>query len=229
MTFELPPLPYPTNALEPQISRAALELHHGKHHAAYVKSLNEFVRASKSTNRSLEEIIKASASGPLHDNAAQHFNHSFYWNCLRPAGGGKPTGILGERIRKGFGTFDSFTRRFATVAAGQFASGWVWLTTNADGSLAVEASSNADTPLGTGRTPLVTCDVWEHAYYVDYRNERDKYVEAFWSLVNWDFVAANLTAADGAAAAKSEEAIDQTLADSFPASDPPSIQRPQDH
>ena len=222
MTFELPPLPYPTDALEPRLSRKTLELHHGQHHAAYVKALNELVRGTRFADRPLGEIIKMSASGPLHDNAAQHFNHSFYWKCLGPAGGENPSAILGEKIRRGFGSFDEFSRRFATVAAGQFGSGWAWLVMNADGSLAIEASTNADTPIGTGRTPLLTCDVWEHAYYLDYRNERGKYLEAFWSLVNWDFVATNLSAVEGGAS-KSEAAIDQTLADGFPASDPPSI------
>lgn len=223
MTFELPSLPYAPDALEPLLSRTTLELHHGKHHAGYVKALNELVRSARFTDRSLDEIIEMSEPGPLHDNAAQHFNHSFYWNCLRPAGGEMPTGILDARIREGFGSFDEFRRRFAAVAAGHFGSGWAWLTMNVDGSLAIEASTNADTPVGTGRTPLLTCDVWEHAYYVDYRNDRGKYIEAFWSLVNWDFVAANLTAVGGVTASKSEEAIDQTLADSFPASDPPSL------
>jgi superoxide dismutase, Fe-Mn family len=222
-TFELPPLSFPTDALEPQLSRETLELHHGKHHAGYVKVLNELVRGTRFTDHSLSEIIRISAPGPLHNNAAQHFNHSFYWNCLRPAGGATPTGILAETIRLGFGSFDTFARRFTTIAAGQFGSGWAWLMRNPDGSLSVEASTNAETPAGAGRTPLLTCDVWEHAYYVDYRNDRGKYLDAFWSLVNWDFVAANLAATDRGTTSKSEAAIDQTLADSFPASDPPSF------
>jgi Fe-Mn family superoxide dismutase len=200
MTFELPPLPYPTDALEPHLSRETLEFHHGKHHAAYVKALNELVRGTRFADRSLGEIIEMSGPGPLHNNAAQHFNHSFYWNGLKPAGGEKPSGVLGEKIREGFGSFDKLARRFGAVAAGQFGSGWAWLVMNADGSLAVEASTNADTPVGMGRTPLLTCDVWEHAYYIDYRNDRGKYVEAFWNLVNWDFVATNLTAVDAVAA-----------------------------
>ncbi len=200
MTFKLPSLPYPTDALEPHLSRETLEFHHGKHHAAYVKALNELVRGTKFADRSLGEIIKMSGPGPLHNNAAQHFNHSFYWKCLKPAGGEKPSGVLGEKIREGFGSFDKLAGRFAAAATGQFGSGWAWLIMNADGSLAVEASTNADAPVGTGRTPLLTCDVWEHAYYIDYRNDRGKYVEAFWNLVNWDFVAANLTVVDAVAA-----------------------------
>jgi Fe-Mn family superoxide dismutase len=200
MTLELPPLPYPTEALEPHISRETLDFHHGKHHAAYVKTLNELVRGTRFAARPLVEIVELSAPGPIHDNAAQHFNHSFYWKCLRPAGGEKPGGALGERIRKGFGSFDELARRFGAVAAGQFGSGWAWLVMNADGTLAVEASSNAGTPFGTGKTPLLTCDVWEHAYYIDYRNDRGRYVAAFWSVVNWEFVATNLTMAEAEAA-----------------------------
>jgi len=200
MTFELPPLPYPTDALEPHLSRETLEFHHGKHHASYVKALNHLVRGTRFAGRSLAEIIQTSGPGRLRDNAAQHYNHGFYWNCLEPSGGEKPNGALGEKIRAEFGSVDRLARRFAAVATAQFGSGWAWLVVNADGSLGVEASTNADTPVRTGRTPLLVCDVWEHAYYIDYRNDRGKYVKAFWDLVNWDFVARNLTAVDGVAA-----------------------------
>jgi superoxide dismutase, Fe-Mn family len=196
MIFELPPLAHPTDAFEPHLSRETLDIHHGRHHAAYVKALNELVRGTSFADRSLVEIIALSEPGPLHNNAAQHFNHSFYWNCLRPPGGKAPTGALSEKIRKGFGGFDELTRRFGAAAAGQFGSGWAWLVLNADGSLTVEASTNAASPVETGRKPLLACDVWEHAYYIDYRSDRGKYVESFWKLVNWDFVAANLTAGD---------------------------------
>jgi len=199
MTFELPSLPYPMNALEPYISRETLEFHHGKHHAAYVKKLNELIAGTKFANLSLRKIIELSPPGALHNDAAQHFNHSFYWNCLKPAAEEKPSGALAEKIQKGFGSFDKFSSTFTTVAAGQFGSGWAWLVMNADGSLAVEATTNAEAPIASGKTPLLTCDVWEHAYYIDYRNDRDKYVEAFWKLVNWDFVATNLTVVDAAA------------------------------
>ena len=199
MIFQLPPLPYPTDALEPHISRETLEFHHGKHHAAYVKTLNELISGTAFANRSVTEIIETSLPGPLHNNAAQHFNHSFYWNCLRPACGDVPSGLLADKLRNGFGSIDQFTRRFDELATGHFGSGWAWLVMDFDGSLSVEASTNADTPAGTGRTPLLTCDLWEHAYYIDYRNNRGKYVEAFWNLVNWDFVATNLATAETAA------------------------------
>ena len=201
MTFQLPPLPYRTDALEPHISSETLEFHHGKHHAAYVKALNELVRGTAFEGRSVNEIIETSLPGPLHNAAAQHFNHSFYWNCLEPACGDVPSGLLAEKLREGFGSIDQFTRRFAGAATEQVGSGWAWLVMNFDGSLSVEASGNADTPVGTGRTPLLTCDVWEHAYYIDYRNNRGTYVEAFWNLVNWDFVATNLATAQTAAVA----------------------------
>ena len=200
MAFTLPPLPYSIDALAPHISRETLELHHGKHHAAYVKKLNELVSGTRFANLSLRRILEMCPPGPLHDNAAQHFNHSFYWQCLKPANGDEPSSALGERIRKAFGGFDKFRSSFSEAAVGQFGSGWAWLVMNPDGALAVEATMNADAPIGMGKTPLLACDVWEHAYYLDYRNDRGKYLEAFWNLVNWEFVATNIMVVDAVAA-----------------------------
>ncbi len=191
MSFELPPLPYDMNALEPHISAETLEYHYGKHHQTYVNNLNNLTAGKPEAEKSLEELIKTT-SGGLFNNAAQVWNHTFYWNCLSPNGGGAPAGALAEAIDKAFGSFDQFKEQFSTAAATNFGSGWTWLVKKADGSLAIVNTSNAANPMTEGDTPLLTCDVWEHAYYIDYRNARPKYVEAFWNLVNWDFVAANL-------------------------------------
>jgi len=193
MTHELPPLPYAKNALEPHISAETLEYHYGKHHQTYVTNLNNLIGGSEFENLSLEDIIRKS-SGGIFNNAAQVWNHTFYWNSLKPNGGGEPTGALAEAITKAFGSFDKFKEEFSKCAIGTFGSGWAWLVKNADGSLAIVSTSNAGCPLTTGQTALLTCDVWEHAYYIDYRNARAKYVEAFWNLVNWDFVAKNFGA-----------------------------------
>jgi superoxide dismutase, Fe-Mn family len=192
MAFELPKLPYDKNALAPYLSAETLEYHHGKHHAAYVNKLNELIANTKYASLPLEEIIKSADKGPLFNNAAQHWNHSFYWNCLAPKAGGKPGGELGKAIDKAFKSFDEFVKQFSEAAVGQFGSGWAWLVQKKDGSLALEKTSNAENPLTTDAHPLLTCDVWEHAYYIDYRNARPKYVEAFWNLVNWQFVASNI-------------------------------------
>ena len=192
MTFELPKLPYEKNALEPHISAETLEYHHGKHHAAYVNNLNNLVEGTENASKSLEEIIKSSEGG-LFNNAAQVWNHSFYWNCLSPNGGGEPTGELAEAINTAFGSFANFKEQFTTALKTQFGSGWAWLVKNSDGKLEIVKTGNAETPLSGDKSPLLTCDVWEHAYYVDYRNARPKYLDAFWELVNWDFVSANLT------------------------------------
>jgi len=192
MAFELPNLPYATDALAPSISKETLEFHHGKHHATYVTNLNNLIKGSKFENSSLDEIMKNAGAGPLFNNAAQHYNHSFYWTSLSPRGGGEPGGKLGDALKKAFGDFDSFKKKFTDTAVTHFGSGWAWLVLGADGSLAVEATHDADTPVVHGKTPLLTCDVWEHAYYIDYRNARAKYVEAFWNIVNWDFAASNL-------------------------------------
>ena len=191
MAFELPALPYEKNALEPHISAETLEYHYGKHHNTYVTKLNGLVEGTDNANKSLEDIIK-SASGPLFNNAAQVWNHTFYWHCLSPNGGGEPTGAAKEAIEKAFGSFDDFKKEFNDKAANNFGSGWTWLVEKADGSVAIANTSNAETPLTGADKPVLTVDVWEHAYYIDYRNSRPNYLEAFWNLVNWDFVNENL-------------------------------------
>ncbi len=192
MAFELPPLPYAKNALEPHISSETLDYHYGKHHQAYVDKLNGMVEGTDKANQSLEEIIR-SADGGMFNNAAQVWNHTFYWNCLSPHGGGEPSGALADKINSAFGSFAEFKQKFSDSAAGNFGSGWTWLVQNTDGSLAIVNTDDADTPVKGDATPLLTCDVWEHAYYIDYRNARPKYVDAFWNLVNWDFVSSNMS------------------------------------
>jgi Fe-Mn family superoxide dismutase len=187
----LPALPYPNDALEPHISAETLEYHHGKHHASYVRKLNKQIPGTEFESASLEEIIRK-ASGGIFNNGAQVWNHTFYWNCLSPDGGGNPVGALAQVIDRTFGDFTQFKERFSESAATNFGSGWTWLVKNPDGSLAVVNTSNADNPMTDGSQPLLTCDVWEHAYYIDYRNARKKYIDAFWNLVNWDFVTQNL-------------------------------------
>ncbi|NLS55706.1 superoxide dismutase [Fe] [Hafnia alvei] len=191
MSFELPALPYEKNALEPHISAETLEYHYGKHHNTYVVNLNNLVKGTEFEGKSLEEIIKTSTGG-IFNNAAQVWNHTFYWHCLSPKGGNTPTGAVAEAINKAFGSFDAFKEELTKSAIGNFGSGWTWLVKKADGSLAIVNTSNAATPLTSGDKPLLTVDVWEHAYYIDYRNARPKYLENFWALVNWEFVAKNL-------------------------------------
>ena len=188
----LPPLPYAKDALAPTISAETLEYHYGKHHQAYVDNLNKLVPGTEFEKLSLEEIIRKAPPGAIFNNAAQVWNHSFYWNCLKPKGGGEPTGALAAAIVKNFGTFATFNQQFSQAAVTQFGSGWAWLVKKKDGTLAIVQTGNAGNPMTSGDTPLLTCDVWEHAYYIDYRNARPKYVESFWSLVNWDFVASKL-------------------------------------
>ena len=190
MSFELPPLPYEIDALEPHISKETLEFHYGKHHQTYVTNLNNLVAGTDNEGKSLEDIIKNS-SGGLFNNAAQIWNHTFYWNCLSPNGGGEPTGALAQAINDTFGSFAEFKEQFSKTAITTFGSGWGWLVKNSDGSLALTSTSNAGTPLTEGQTPLLTCDVWEHAYYIDFRNARPKYVETFWNIVNWEFASQN--------------------------------------
>jgi len=187
MAFELPALPYAKDALQPHISAETLEYHHGKHHQAYVTNLNNLVPGTEFEHASLEDIIRK-ATGGIFNNGAQVYNHTFYWNCLSPKGGGAPGGELASAIDKAFGSFDAFKEAFTKTAVTTFGSGWAWLVKTADGGLELVSTSNAANPLRDGKTPLLTCDVWEHAYYVDYRNARPKYVEAFWNLVNWSFV-----------------------------------------
>ncbi len=191
MAFTLPPLPYPLDALAPHISKETLEYHYGKHHQTYVTNLNNLVAGTEFESASLEEIIKKS-SGGVFNNAAQVWNHTFYWNSLTPNSSGQPSGALLTAINGKWGSFDAFKEAFNKSAAGNFGSGWTWLVKKSDGSLDIVNTSNAATPITTSDIPLITCDVWEHAYYIDYRNARPKYLENFWSLVNWEFAAANL-------------------------------------
>ncbi len=191
MSYELPALPYAKNALEPHISAETLEFHHDKHHATYVTNLNNLVPGTEFEGKSLEEIITSAPAGGIFNNAAQVWNHTFYWNCMAPNAGGEPAGDLAGAINAAFGSFAEFQQKFATSCATNFGSGWTWLVKNGDGSVELVNTSNAGCPLTSGQTPLLTCDVWEHAYYIDYRNARPKYVEAFWNLVNWDFAAQN--------------------------------------
>ena len=193
MAFELPALPYAKDALAPHISEETLEFHYGKHHQTYVTNLNNLVPGTEFDGLSLEEIISKS-SGGVFNNAAQIWNHTFYWNSLSPNGGGEPEGGLANAIKRAFGSFEEFKAEFTKCAVTTFGSGWAWLVKNSDGSLALVSTSNAGCPLTEGQTPLLTCDVWEHAYYIDYRNARPKYLEAFWALVNWDFAAENFGA-----------------------------------
>lgn len=192
MAIELPALPYDRTALEPHISAETIDYHYSKHHQTYVTNLNNLIAGTEFESADLEAIVRKSQGG-LFNNAAQVWNHTFYWNCLKPNGGGAPTGKLAEAIDDAFGSFDAFKAEFSKTAIGTFGSGWAWLVQRADGSLALVSTSNAATPLTGTDKPLLTCDVWEHAYYVDYRNARPKYVEAFWNLVNWDFVSAQMT------------------------------------
>ena len=191
MAIELPPLPYARDALAPTISAETLDYHYGKHHQAYVTNLNKQIEGTEFEKMDLESIIKK-ASGGMFNNAAQVWNHTFYWNCMSPDGGGEPTGKLADLINQAFGDFSKFKGEFGKVATGTFGSGWAWLVQRADGGLALVSTSNAATPITGDDTPLLTCDVWEHAYYIDYRNARPKYVEAFWNLVNWKFAASQL-------------------------------------
>lgn len=190
MSFELPALPYDKSALEPHISAETLEYHYGKHHQAYVTKLNDAIGDTELANKSLEDIIKTSEGG-VFNNAAQIWNHTFYWHSLSPNGGGEPSGALAEAIHSQWDSYDAFVNDFSAKAAGNFGSGWTWLVKTAEGKLAIVNTDDADCPLTTDSTPLLTCDVWEHAYYIDYRNARPKYVEAFFNLVNWAFAEKN--------------------------------------
>lgn len=190
MAITLPPLPYELDALAPHISRETLEYHYGKHHQAYVDNLNKLTPGTEFEGKNLEQIIKTS-SGGIFNNAAQVWNHTFYWQSLSPNGGKTPTGTIAQAIDKAFGSFDKFKDQFSKTAIGTFGSGWAWLVKKTDGSLDIVSTSNAGTPLTTENKALLTCDVWEHAYYIDYRNARPKYVEHFFELINWDFVAKN--------------------------------------
>jgi superoxide dismutase, Fe-Mn family len=192
MAFTLPPLPYDKTALAPHISAETLEFHHGKHHQAYVTNLNKLLEGKPEASKSLEEVI-LSSDGGVFNNAAQVWNHTFYWSSMKPAGGGQPTGDLADAIKRDFGSFEKFSEEFSNAGATQFGSGWAWLVLGADKKLAVTKTPNADLPMKHGQKALLTMDVWEHAYYIDYRNARPKYIETFLkSLANWDFALANL-------------------------------------
>ena len=190
MTFELPALPYAMDALAPHISKETLDYHYGKHHRAYVTNLNNLVPGTEFEKMSLEEIMKKS-SGGIFNNAAQIWNHTFYWHSLAPNGGGEPSGVLADKIKEAFGSFENFKTAFTKAALTQFGSGWAWLVKNAAGALEIVQTSNAGNPMLDGKKPLLTCDVWEHAYYIDTRNDRAAYVNHFWNLVNWKFATEN--------------------------------------
>jgi Fe-Mn family superoxide dismutase len=191
MAIELPPLPWPREALAPHISAETIDYHYGKHHQAYVTNLNNLIKGTEFENLDLVAIVKK-AQGAMFNNAAQVWNHTFYWNSMSPKGGGEPSGKLADAIKKTFGGFAQFKEEFTKTAVGTFGSGWAWLVQRADGGLGVVSTSNAATPITGSDRPLLTCDVWEHAYYIDYRNARPKYVEAFWNLVNWEFAASQM-------------------------------------
>ncbi|MFC1720128.1 superoxide dismutase [Pseudomonadota bacterium] len=192
MTHVLPALPYAADALAPVISAETIDFHYGKHHQAYVTNLNNLVTGTEFEDASLEDIVMK-ASGGIFNNAAQVWNHTFYWNGLSPNGGGEPTGALAEAINTAFGSFDEFKAAFIKSGVGNFGSGWTWLVKNKGGSVEIVNTSNAANPMRDGKQPLLTIDVWEHAYYIDYRNARPKYLDEIWSLINWDFVASNFT------------------------------------
>jgi Fe-Mn family superoxide dismutase len=199
MAFELPPLPYAANALEPHMSANTFSFHHAKHHNAYVTNLNNLIKDTPLADKSLEEIVKASAGDAtkagIFNNSAQVWNHTFFWNSMKPNGGGKPSGALAAKIDEAFGSFDKFKEEFKNAAVTQFGSGWAWLVVEG-GKLKIVKTANADTPLAHGQTALITVDVWEHAYYLDFQNRRPDFVQTFLDhLANWDFAAANLAKA----------------------------------
>lgn len=187
MKFELPELPYAADALEPTITKKTIEFHYGKHHQAYVNNLNNLVVGTEFENADLETIIKK-ADGGIFNNGAQVWNHTFYFTSFSPKGGGEPTGALAQAIDKNFGNFDSFKEAFGKAAASLFGSGWAWLVKDAKGELKIVQTSNAGNPMTQGLTPILTCDVWEHAYYLDYQNKRPDYVASFWKLIDWNLV-----------------------------------------
>jgi Fe-Mn family superoxide dismutase len=192
MAFSLPPLPYDKNALAPHISAETLEFHHGKHHQAYVTNLNKLLEGKPEEKKSLEEIVLSSEAG-IFNNAAQIWNHTFYWHSMKPNGGGEPKGDLADAIKRDFGSFEKFSQAFSDAGATQFGSGWAWLVVGADKKLVVTKTPNADLPMKHGQRALLTMDVWEHAYYIDYRNGRPKYIETFLKhLANWDYALENL-------------------------------------
>jgi len=192
MEHKLPELPYAKDALAPHISAETMEYHYGKHHKTYVDTLNKLVPETEYEDKSLEDIIKQAPAGKLFNQAAQVWNHTFYWNSMSPKGGKDPDGDLANAIKSAFGSVDDMRSKFTEMAVGNFGSGWTWLVAKSDGSLDIVNTDDAKNPMQEGLKPILTCDVWEHAYYIDYRNARPKYLEAFWEIVNWDFAARNL-------------------------------------
>ncbi len=192
MPFKLSQLPYKKNALEPYISKETVEYHYDKHHQGYVNKLNKLIEGTDLAGKTLENIILQTTDQATYNNAAQVFNHTFYWNCLSPQGGGKPTGKIAQLIEKKFGSFENFKEKFTNAALSLFGSGWVWLVKKEDETIEIKKTSNAGCPLSSGEKPLLTCDVWEHAYYIDYRNVRKNYIDRWWNIVNWEFVNKNL-------------------------------------
>ena len=192
MSIKLPDLPYEMDALNPHISKETLEYHYGKHHKAYVDKLNAAIEGGKYEKMSLDDIVRESkGEAKVFNNAAQTWNHTFYWNCLSPNGGGQPSGAIADAIKNSFGSFDTFKEQFSDKSATLFGSGWAWVVKDGD-KLSIVQTKDADNPMTDGKTPILTCDVWEHAYYIDYRNARPKYVEAFWNVINWEFMEKNL-------------------------------------
>jgi superoxide dismutase, Fe-Mn family len=200
MAYEVPDLPYPYDALEPHIDEATMRVHHDKHHQAYVDKANGALEGTEWADKGVEEVLQNLSSLPsdkqaaVRNNAGGHYNHSLFWQMLSPDGGGEPSGELAEAIDSAFGSFDAFKEEFKNAGIGQFGSGWAWLVKNADGSIAVTKTPNQDAPISAGQTPLLGADVWEHAYYLKYQNKRPEYLDAFWNVVNWDYVAERFAA-----------------------------------
>jgi superoxide dismutase, Fe-Mn family len=195
MAYSVPDLPYPYDALEPHIDEETMRIHHDKHHQAYVDKANGALEGTEWADKDVSEVLQnlsslpADKQGPVRNNAGGHYNHSLFWQMLSGDGGGEPSGELGDAINSTFGSFDAFKEEFKNAGIGQFGSGWAWLVKNADGSIEVTKTPNQDSPISNGQTPLLGCDVWEHAYYLKYQNKRPEYLDAFWNVVNWDYVA----------------------------------------
>jgi Fe-Mn family superoxide dismutase len=200
MAYSVPDLPYAYDALEPHIDEETMRIHHDKHHQAYVDKANGALEGTEWADKDVEEVLQnlsslpADKQGPVRNNAGGHYNHTLFWQMMSPGGGGEPSGALGDAINSAFGSFDAFKEEFKNAGIGQFGSGWAWLVKNADGSIAIAKTPNQDSPISDGQTPLLGCDVWEHAYYLKYQNKRPEYLDAFWNVVNWDYVAERFAA-----------------------------------